>query len=135
MATTAITPVDLAEGTESGDMVALGTVATTPGDGWVIASPAGFLTGLHAPMDALVLMFEADASGDTVTLVAGTDVLAPQRGKGNDTIVLAASDIRLYKPEIARLIQADGTLKATCTDAGTRCYAFTLPRSVGRGGA
>jgi hypothetical protein len=126
--------VALVEGTEGGDMVGLGTVATTPADGWVIASPAGFLTGTNAPLDALLLLFEADASGDTVTLVAGTDVLAPQRGKGNDTIVLAASDIRLYKPEVARLVQPDGTLKATCTDAGTRCYAFTLPRQVGRGG-
>lgn len=136
MATTAITPVALAEGTESGDLVGLGTVATTPADGWVVAVPAAEgITGQKSPMDSLVLMFEADATGDTVVIAAGVNPPAAQAGKGSDSIVLAASDIRLYKPEVARHVKADGTLLVTCTDAGTRCYAFILPRSTGRGGS
>lgn len=111
-------------------------MATTPADGWVIAVPAAQgIAGQKSPMDSLILMFEADASGDTVTIAAGTNPPAHQAGKGADTIVLAASDIRIYKPEVARHVKSDGTIVATCTDAGTRCYAFILPRSVGRGGA
>lgn len=111
-------------------------MATTPAEGWVIAVPAAQgIAGQKSPMDSLILMFEADASGDTVTIAAGTNPPGHQAGKGADTIVLAASDIRIYKPEVARHVKSDGTIVATCTDAGTRCYAFILPRSVGRGGA
>lgn len=111
-------------------------MATTPADGWVIAVPAAEgIAGQKSPLDSLVLMFEADASGDTVTIVAGDNPPSHQAGKGNDTITLAASDVRLYKPETGRFTQSDGTIQATCTDAGTRCYAFILPRSTGRGGA
>lgn len=136
MATTAITPVALAEGTESGDLVGLGTVATTPADGWVIAVPVSEgVAGQKSPMDSLILLFEADATGDTVVIAAGDNPPAAEAGLGSDSIVLAASDIRIYKPKISRHVQSDGTLLATCTDAGTRCYAFILPRSTGRGGS
>ena len=69
MATTPITPVALAINTGSGDLVAAGTVASTPADGWVIAAPVGVFTGSKAPHDALLLLFEADGSGDTVVIL------------------------------------------------------------------
>ncbi len=119
MATTAITPVDPTFNTRTDDLVALGTVATTPSDGWVIAA-GGRCNG------RLVLFFEADGSGDTVTITAGDRPPAQDADYGADTIVLAASDLRAYIPT-GRFIQDDSTIEATCTDAGTRCYALIIP--------
>lgn len=125
MATTAITSVALALGTESGDLPALGTVATTPSDGWVITP--------GAKAASLLLVFEADASGDTVTIVAGDNPPSLLKNLGNKTITLAASDCRVIIIETARFMQSDGTLLATCTDAGTRCYAYKLPPQIAGG--
>lgn len=122
------------QGTRSGDLVGLGTVATTPADGWQINPPVGPFTGSKAPHDALLLLFEADASGDTIVIQAGANPPSKQAGKGSLDVVLAASDVRLIQVDPARHVKADGTIVAVCTDAGTRCYAFTLPRQVGRGG-
>lgn len=136
MAVTAITPVALVEGTESLDLVGRGTVAATPADGWQISAPAAEgIGGLKSPWDSVIIVLEADASGDTVVFTAGDNPPSLQAGKGNDSVVLAASDLVIYKPEPARLVQNDNTIIATCTDAGTRLYALILPRSVGRGGA
>jgi hypothetical protein len=119
MATTAITPVDPTFNTRSDDLVALGTVASAPAEGWVIAA-GGKCNG------RLVLFFEADGSGDTVTIKAGDRPPAQDADYGDDDIVLAASDLRAYIPT-GRFIQDDSTIEAVCTDGGTRCYAMIIP--------
>lgn len=118
MATTAISVVSLALNTESADLLAAGTVATTPGDGWVIAADG-------KADRALCLIFEADATGDTVTIVAGDRPPSQRAGLGNETVTLAASDIRAIWIDGSRFTQDDGSILATCTDAGTRCYAIS----------
>jgi len=123
MSTTAITPKDLALNTRSDDLLdSDGTVATTPADGWVIASAA---KGRN-----LLLKFLADGTGDTVTIKAGDRPPSHRAGLGDLTVTLAASDVRYIVVETARFLQNDGTLLATCTDAGTSCLAFLLPRNA-----
>lgn len=123
MATTAITPTALVVNVESADILdAGGTVATTPTDGWVIAAPTGRDTDL-------LLKFLVDASGDTVTIVAGDRPPSQRSGLGNLAIVMAASDVRYIIIEKGRFLQDDGTILATCVDAGTSCKAFTIPKA------
>ena len=122
MATTAITPTPLVRDVMSADILdAAGTVATTPADGWVIAAPV-------APDVDLLLKFLVDASGDTITIVAGDRPPSHLSGLGNLALVLAASDVRYIMIEKGRFLQDDGTFLATATDAGTTCYAFTIPK-------
>ncbi len=128
MATTAITPEVLVMNTRSADLpdaggVANGIVATTPADGWVIA--AGGNNG-----DRLILKFLADGSGDTVTIKAGDRPPSSRAGLGDLSVVLAASDVRFICVEAARFLQDDGTIIATCTDAGTSCMALILPKGL-----
>lgn len=123
MATTAITPEVLVLNTRSADLPdASGVVATTPADGWVIAAPTGRNTDL-------LLKFLADASGDTVTIVAGDRPPSHRSGLGNLSVVLAASDVRYVVVEKSRFLQDDGTILATCTDAGTMCWAMEIPKA------
>ena len=128
MATTAITPTELVLNTVSADILdAGGTVATTPADGWVITPTTGF------PIEHILLKFLADGTGDTVTIAAGTNPPAQLAGLGALAIVLAASDVRYIVVEAARFDQGDGTLLATCVDAGTTCKAFAIPGGGGAG--
>lgn len=130
MATTAITPTALVLNTVSADTLdGDGTVATTPGDGWVITPPAGF------PVDHILLKFLADGSGDTITIDAGANPPSPLAGLGDLTITMAASDVRYIILEAARFTQADGTITASCTDAGTSCIAWAIPLGGGSGPA
>jgi len=122
MATTAITPYQLVKNTNVAKLgAATGTVAATPADGWVIA--AGDRDG-----DILLVKFVADGSGDTVIVLAGDDPPALKKGQGNLTITLGASVAHVVALEAARFMQNDGTIKATCTDAGTLCEAVIMPR-------
>lgn len=123
MATTAIAATVLAVNTVSADITdADGTVATTPADGWVI-SPGPVNSG------RCLLKFLADGSGDTVTILAGDNPPSHRAGLGNLAVVLAASDVRYIVVEFSRFLQDDGTIRATCVDAGTSCRLFTLPRA------
>ncbi len=122
MATTAITPTPLVVNTASADILdGDGTAATTPADGWVIAAPV-------SPDTDLILKFLADASGDTVTITAGDRPPSQRSGLGTLAITLAANDVRYILIEKSRFLQDDGTIEAVCTDAGTTCYAFTIPK-------
>ena len=122
MATTAITPTPLVRDVVSADILdAAGTVATTPSDGWVIAAPVG-------PDVDLLLKFLVDASGDTITIKAGDRPPSHLSGLGDLALVLAASDVRYIMVEKGRFLQDDGTFLVVCTDAGTTCYAFTIPK-------
>lgn len=122
MATTAITPTTLVLNTRSADILdGDGTVATAPTDGWVIA--AAGLSG-----NLLLLKFLANGTGDTVTIKAGDRPPAQRAGLGDLEVVLAASDVRYIPVEASRFLQDDGTIEATCTDAGTSCKAFILPK-------
>lgn len=122
MATTAITPTPLVRDVVSADILdAAGTVATTPADGWVIAAPV-------APDVDLLLKFLVDATGDTIIIVAGDRPPSHLSGLGDLALVLAASDVRYIMIEKGRFLQDDGTFLATATDAGTTCYAFTIPK-------
>ncbi len=124
MATTAITPTPLVVDTFSADILdAAGTVATTPTDGWVIAAPV-------SPDVDVILKFLVDASGDTITIVAGDRPPSPRSGLGNLTNVMAAADVKYVIVDKSRFLQDDGTLLATATDAGTTCYAFTIPKRM-----
>lgn len=127
MATTAITPIIQTIHTRSVDLLGVGTVATTPSDGWVVTPPA------KAAATAMCFIFEADATGDTVVFVAGDNPPAHLKNLGNLSIVLAASDIRCVWIEAARFMQDDGTILVTCTDAGTMCYVIVPPLAIGGG--
>jgi hypothetical protein len=113
--------------TRSADLVGVGTVATTPTDGWVITPPA------KSNPAAMCLIFEADASGDTVTITAGSNPPGHLKNLGAVSIVLAASDLRAVWIEPARHMQANGTIVATCTDAGTMCYVLVPPAGIAGG--
>jgi hypothetical protein len=123
MADVAITPVQLVQNTRSADLLGAGT-AITDAVANVFAIAAG---GRHS--DRLILIFEADASGDTVTILAGDRPPAERAGLGNVTVELAASDIRAVAVESARFVQDDGSIRATCGDNGTLCYALILPKN------
>lgn len=121
MAETDITVVVLRENVASADLPdASGTVATVPADGWNIK--AGNIT------DRLLLKFTADGSGDTVTIEAGDYPLATRAGLGELDVTLAANDVKYIVVEGQRFLRDDGTILATCTDAGTTCAAFQLPK-------
>ncbi len=125
MATTAITPTPLVVNVVSADILdADGVVADTPADGWVIAAPAGVRDTL------LLLKFLADATGDTVVITAGDRPPSQRSGLGTLSIVLAASDVRYIIIDPSRFLQDDGTIEAVCTDAGTTCKAFTIPKKL-----
>jgi len=109
--------------TRTADLLGVGTVITDAAAN-VFSITAG---GRHG--DRLLLIFEADASGDTVTIVAGDRPPAQRADLGTITVVLAASDIRGVCVEAARFLQDDGTIRATCTDNGTLAYALILPRT------
>lgn len=122
MATTAVTPAVMVVNTAGDDLPdASGTVATTPADGWVIAAMA-------YPGEFLLLKFLADATGDTVVITAGDRPPSQRAGLGTLSIVLAANDVRHIVIEKSRFLQDDGTIEAVCTDAGTMCWAFALPK-------
>lgn len=121
MATTAIAPSVLAFSVPSADILdADGTVATTPADGWVIA------LGAKGHRGQLICKLLADASGDTVTFLAG-DAVALQAARGNLAVVLAASDVRYIVLESGRFEQDDNSIRATATDAGTSMRCFLMP--------
>jgi len=123
MATTALPVVTLVHNTPSADLLdANGVAATTPADGWVIAA-AGIEGG------RLLIKLLADATGDTVTFLAGDNPPSHRKGLGNLAVVLAASDVRYLVLESGRFLQDDGTILATCTDAGTTLHAFLLPKT------
>lgn len=135
MAVTVITPTRLLLNVASADLPdAGGTVATTPADGWDISMPAGDLGGA-APPESMIVKFGADASGDTVVIAAGDNPPAMQAGMGSLSIVLAALDYKYVVLEGARFLQSTGVIHASCTDAGTMCQAFGMPRESGRGGS
>lgn len=123
MATTAIALEELTINTRSSDLPdASGTVADTPADGWVIAAAGNG--------GRLLLKFLADGTGDTVTILAGDRPPSQRAGLGNLSIVLAASDVRYVVVDASRFLQDDGSIHATCVDAGTMCWAFLLPKAA-----
>lgn len=122
MADVAITPEAVTMNTRTSDLVALGT-AISSASGNTFAIAAGARHG-----DRLLLLFEADGSGDTVTILAGDRPPSQRAGLGDITVVLAASDLRAVAIEAARFLQDDGSIRATCTDDGTLCSALILPR-------
>jgi hypothetical protein len=122
MAVTDITPTELVTDVMSADILdANGTVATTPADGFNILAE-GIAGG------RLLLKFLADASGDSVVIQSGDKPPAERAGLGDLTLVLAASDVRYVVVDPSRFMRDDGTILATCTDAGTSCKAFLLPK-------
>lgn len=128
MSVTDITPTQLVTNTRSADITdSDGTAAGTPADGWSIT------LGSQGTVEKLLLKFAADGSGDTVTVLAGDNPPALTAGKGNLSVVLAASDVRYVVLEAGRFLQDDNTVKATCTDAGTTVKAFLMPVAIGGG--
>jgi len=119
MADTAVTPTALVLNAMSADILdaggtAIGTAAT---DTFSIAADGR--SGAR-----LLLKFLVDASGDTITILAGDRPPSPLAGLGNLDLVLAANDVRYIIIEAARFMQDDGTIRVDCTDDGTTCKAF-----------
>lgn len=128
MATVAITPIELTANTRSSDLVGAGTAITdAAANTFVITPPAGAA--------GLLLFFEADASGDTVSISAGDNPPSPLAGLGATSLVLAASDLRVVVVEPGQHVQSDGTIEATCADDGTKCYALFMPGYLNGGSA
>ncbi len=131
MSTTAVTCELLVLNTRGADHTDVaaehgkGTVATTPTDGWVISPPSGETFGNNR----LVFLISADATGDSITFLAGDRYPAQRADLGNLVIALAAWDLRLISIETSRFLQNDGTILATCVDAGTAIDAAMLPIS------
>lgn len=123
MADVDITPVQQTINTGSIDLVGAGTaISSASGNEFAIAAGAR-----HA--DRITLYFEANGSGDTVTILAGDRPPAQRAGLGTVTLTLAASDVKAITLESARFVQDDGAIRATCTDDGTLCYATITPRT------
>lgn len=131
MSTTAVTCEALALNTRGNDHTDVGAehgkgvVATTPTDGWVLSPPSG-----QSFDERLVLLVAADATGDTITVLAGDRYPAQRADLGNMSIVLAAWDLRLIAIETSRFLQNDGTILLTCVDAGTTIDAAMLPKAA-----
>lgn len=130
MTVTTITPTPLVVDTPSADILDTdGTVATTPADGWVITAPV-------SPDVDVILKFLADGSGDTVVMTQGDRPPSQRAGLGATgtampvglDIVLAADDVRYIVVDKSRFLQDTGAIHAICADAGTKCYAFTIPK-------
>jgi len=131
MATTAIACELLVLNTRSSDLAGVGggsgngIVATTPADGWVISPPSGQQFDERA-----FFILYADATGDTVTFLAGDRYPAQRADLGNMDVVLAALDERHIVIETSRFLQNDGTILATCVDAGTALTALMMPKAA-----
>jgi hypothetical protein len=123
MSDIAITPVDPTFNTRSADLPAAGAAITTATTNTFAIAAGGRCNG------QIVLFFESDSSGDTVTILAGDRPPSQDADEGADTIVLAASDLRAYFPT-GRFLQNDGSIRATCTDDGTLCYALIIPHGA-----
>lgn len=118
-----ITPVAQTINERSADLVGEGTaISSASANVFVIAVAAR-----HA--DRITIYFEADGSGDTVTILAGDRPPSQRAGLGTVDIVLAASDLRAVTLESARFVHDDGAIRATCGDDGTKCYATITPRT------
>lgn len=128
MADVAITPVVQALNTRSADLVGAGTAITNAASNRFVITPGA----RNAPL-GMVLLFEADATGDTVTIEAGDYPPAQLKAQGPVTIVLAASDLRAVWVEPARHMKSNGTIVVTCGDDGTRCYAMVPPPGIAGG--
>lgn len=122
MSDVAITPEQMTMNARTSDLVGLGT-AISSASANTFAIAAG---GRHG--DRLLLLFEANGSGDTVTILAGDRPPSQRAGLGDITVVLAASDVRQVPVEAAQFLQDDGSIRATCTDDGTLCAALILSR-------
>ncbi len=120
MADVDITPIDPTFNTRSADLISAGTAISNASDNTFIIAAAGRCNG------QIVLIFESDGTADTVTIKAGDRPPSQDADLGDDTIVLAGSDLRAYIPT-GRFIQDDSTIEATCTDNGTMCYALIIP--------
>ena len=128
MAPVGITPIELTANTRSADLVGAGTAITdAAANTFVITPPAGAAQ--------LLLFFEADGSCDTVSISAGDNPPSMLAGLGATSIVLAASDLRMVILEPGQHVQNDGTITATCSDDGTRCYALFMPGYLNGGSA
>ena len=128
MAVTAITPTVLALNTFSADILdGDGVVADTPADGWEITLGTGITP------ERLILKFLVNGSGDTITVTTGDQPPAALAGLAALSQVMAASDVRYVVLEGARVLQDDGKIIVTCTDAGSTCKAFTMPHGGGGG--
>jgi len=123
MADVAITPIQLTAGTASADLVGAGTAITNASANQFVITPLA--RGGHAM--SMVIIFEADASGDTVTITAGDNPPSMLGGLAASTITLAASDVKAFMVVPGKDVQDDGTIIATCADNGTLCYALMLP--------
>lgn len=122
MSVTTVTAKQLVTNTRSDDILdGDGTVATTPTDGWSVS------LGSQGQVERALFKFLADGTGDTVTFLAGDHPMSANAGKGNMTVTLAASDVRYIMIEGGRFLHDDGTVKATCVDAGTTMLVFLLP--------
>lgn len=127
MSVTPITPTRIVVDTETADILdADGTVATTPSDGWEID------LGATGKISQLLIRLVADGSGDTVVAVAGDRPPSEQSFRGNKSIVLAASDGRFFQPS-GRFLQNDNKVILTCSDAGTKLYAWLMPKAFDGG--
>ncbi len=126
MSDVAITPTPLVVEVFSDDILdAAGTaIGTASTDEFAIAAPAGVRDSI------LVLKFVANGSGDTVVISAGDRPPSQRTGLGSLSKVLAASDCRYVIVDQSRHLQDDGKIRATCSDDGTTCYAFTIPKKL-----
>lgn len=131
MSTTAIAAELLVLNTRSADLpvVAGGgsgnaIVATSTTDGWVISPPSG------KQMDErLLVVLGSDGSGGTVVFQAGDRYPAQRADLGNETITLAADDVRFCYMETSRFLQNDGTIIAIPSTTGLVCTAVFLPKA------
>ena len=124
----AITPIQLTAGTGSADLVAAGTAITTAVSNQFVITP---LARGHA--GSMILFFEADGTGDTVTITNGDNPPSALAGLAANTLTLAASDLQAFVVVPGKNVQSDGTIIATCTDDGTKCYALMLPYGMAGG--
>ena len=120
----AVTPTALAINVESADILDAGGTSINTASSDVFAIAAGGSAGNH-----ILLKFLVDASGDTITIKAGDRPPSQLVDLGDLDFVLAANDVRYIVVETGRFLQDDGTIRATCTDDGTTCKAFTIPEA------
>ena len=118
----AVTPTVLVINAESADILDAGGTSITTAATDVFAIAAGGEAGNH-----LLLKFLVNGSGATITILAGDRPPSQRVDLGDLDFVLAANDVRYIVIETGRFLQDDGTIRATCTDDGTTCKAFTLP--------
>ncbi len=119
MADVTLTPLNLAPGTPSADLVGTGvTSAVTSGQTFAITAHGN---------DDLVIVVKGSGSA-VVTVDAGDNPPSLLADKGSDVVAtIANGEVMIYFPIKGRHVQSDGTITGSVASATVRMAVYRFP--------